>query len=58
MSDFTDGLKVGPQFLYVYEYDDDDSSNSLMWIELSKSLFQDSLTKLWVSFLLKDLSKS
>lgn len=58
MSDFTDGLKVGPQFLNVYEYDDDDSSNSLMWIELSKSLFQDSLTKLWVSFLLKDLSKS
>lgn len=57
MSDFTDGLKVGPQFLYVYEYDDD-SSNSLMWIELSKNLFQDSLTKLWVSFLLKDLSKS
>lgn len=40
---------------YVYEYYCDDSFNSFMWIELSKKPFQDSLTRLWVSFLVKDL---
>lgn len=39
MSGFTDGLKVGLPFFHVFEDDDDDSFNSLMWIELSKNLF-------------------